>query len=220
MHGIKTGGDRKLVLFSSAHDKPQIKPSANPRLQKLVQDIISGCSKSYSNVDLDEMEQRYGFAQFSRSEEPLSELPDHTAAGILDFESNDDIVRAATPEPDSSVQTAPTDQKDPCVVEGFLSEVGNLLDLLKRHAATQLSHSDKARDQFPARKHEDVNCGPNQAGSSRIGTFSTMGTVLSSSGSHPGSVDSRKRTRIASGAQAKGAAGRHLDSVHRDKRIK
>ena len=242
VHGIKTGGDRKLALFGNARDRPQIKPSANLRLQKLVQDIISGCTRSYGKVDFDEMEQRYGFAQFSVLEQPdpVSELPHRTSAGIVDFESDDDIPRAETePEPDSNsppIKAAPTDDKDPCVVEGFLSEVGNLIDLLKRHASTQLSYSDKAQDQFPARKHQDVYRGPSNLG--RIGSQSTSGTLLNASGSslnfgsrnsHGPSLpstflDSKKRMRIASGAPANettAAAGQGLsDSVHRNKRVK
>ncbi|PIL30435.1 hypothetical protein GSI_07622 [Ganoderma sinense ZZ0214-1] len=168
VHGIRTGGDRKLTLFRSAHGTPQIELSSNPTLQKLVQDIIAGCSRSYRTVDHDEMERRYGFAHFSGSEEPESPpaLLHHAASGIVDFESDDHIPRVDEEthlQPDSpTIETAvatPRDHKDPCAVAGFLAEPGNLLDLLKRHATTQLPRSDKACDQFLARKHEDALAG-------------------------------------------------------------
>lgn len=191
VRGIKTGGDRKIHLFLLA--KLPFKPSANLRLEKLVQDIISGCSQSYCILDLDEMERRYGFSElFPSSEEPPAEVPTATSVAVDDFDDfeglDGEVDAAEAPGPGSpSLEAAPTDHKDPCVVEGFLSDVAPLLKLLKIHAGTQLSRPDKACDQFPARKHQDVYRGPDDAGSRGVGSLSTSGTFLSRSHSSTGS---------------------------------
>ncbi len=239
VHGFKVGGDQKRYFFI-ASELP-FKLPYNPALQELLDTMVALCSHSYKSINVNEMRDRYGFGSLS------ARLPQKTTAAPQtdvvdppsdddDFPDDDDMLRPMGAVDLKSDKMAPAANKDPCVVEGFLSEVGDLTDLLKQHAVLRLSTSDKDPDQFLARRHEDVRRGPNKAGTSHIGTLSVTGTKLSSSsgamlgGSHPGSnrggtpSDSRKRMRIASAAKAGGAVARNeqgpSNSVHRDKRIK
>ena len=247
IRGIEIGGTRKRNLFT-ASEFPFRLPG-NPDLQTLLDSIISQCTESYKTVDFNEMPRRYGFEQAS-SQAPPERLQLAAPRAAVDFESDNDIPRV-TNNPrgnKKSTKVAPRVTKDPCVVEGFLSEVGDLLDLFKEHATVQLAFSDKAVDQFPARKHEDVYHGPDDASGRRIGSLSNTGTILSRNassgasssfsinlGSGPGSYyvpgpstiarssDSRKRTRTevqGKSSTMAGNEGEASDSVHRDKRVK
>ncbi|KAI1786023.1 hypothetical protein LXA43DRAFT_1076771 [Ganoderma leucocontextum] len=245
VHGIKIGGTRKRTLFTASEFPFQL--PFNPELQTLLDSIISECSQSYKRIDFDEMRRRYGFGL--PSPQPLPEPPAAPRTAVVDFDSDDDIPRFMGRRNRRSDKAAPVANKDPCVVEGFLSEVGDLIDLLKEHAAVQLPYSDKACDQFPARKHEDVYRGPNDAGNRRIGSMSTSGTLLSqrvssnasgsaglSFGSNPGSnfraapstfgtssdsnLKKRARTKDPVEEATASAEDEPSDSVHRSKRAK
>ncbi|KAM5541456.1 hypothetical protein V8D89_005010 [Ganoderma adspersum] len=234
VHGVKIGGDMKRTFFNASKFPYQL--PFNPELQGLLDAIIDECSQSYARINFHEMQRRYGFG--FTSTQP-AQAP-RTSARVFD---RDDIPRPRSIRRHNKGASAVA--KDPCVVEGFLSEAGELIDLLMDHASIELK--DKAPDQFAARKHENVYRGAIDAGNSRIGSLSTSGTIWSPQmssnasssfslnfgrpGSNPGpsmpgtSFDSKKRARIVSGAPVQGAIATNEQSpsesaAHRNKRVK
>ncbi|PIL30413.1 hypothetical protein GSI_07600 [Ganoderma sinense ZZ0214-1] len=155
--GVEVGGSTKRVLFTSS--RSQIRVQGNPELQELLEDIVFQCSESYSRIDFDEMRRRYGFALPSpgeRSREPLTAR----RAPAIRFDSVDiprsGSVRSRYLKRKAELKAAraanEASDPDPCVVQGFLSEGGDLVDLFKEHAAVELACSDKAVDHPRKRK--------------------------------------------------------------------
>ncbi len=251
VHGIKIGGDSKRQFVTGSGFPFEV--FSNPKLQDLLDTIVFECSQSYSMIDLPEMRRRYGFGQLSP--QPVSEIPEDTDTAVPDFTVPDDDMprskKRVSPSAKAPSRPRAEPEKDLSVVEGILSDVGDLVDLFRAHAMHP--RRDKVRDQVIARQHQDVHRAPIAAPNRSIGSMSTSGTVrsqqmssnasgssmsLNLGGSHPGSSrsgpgqsvagtssDSRKRVRIASAAQPKGAIARNeqgpsTNSVHRDKRIK
>ncbi|KAM5541420.1 hypothetical protein V8D89_004974 [Ganoderma adspersum] len=152
--GVEVGGTTK---------RPPIRVPGNPALQDLLDGIIYECSQSYGRIDFHEM-RHYGSAlPLPLDSEPRA--PPKTA--IVDFDSDGDMPRRrrlGTARRNRKLELdkagcAADLNEDPCVVQGFLSEVGNLIDLFKEHAMIELTYSDKAIDQFLARRYEDVHRG-------------------------------------------------------------
>ncbi|KAI1791533.1 hypothetical protein LXA43DRAFT_889104 [Ganoderma leucocontextum] len=243
VHGIKIGGDRKLALFMAT--KLPFQVHSNPNLQNLLDNIISECSQSYNMIDLPEMRRCYGFDQLSPQSVP--EIPEDTETAIPDLAMPDDMPRSKKRASTSTKahSRAPADaERDLSVVDGILSDVGDLVDLFRTHALHP--RLDKTCDQFPARQHQDVYRGPSNAGNRRIGSKSTTGTYLSRQassnasasgsfesslsfssrqGSNFRSLDSNPKKRVRAQAKDREAiAGdeeeRRSDSVHRSKRAK
>ncbi|PIL24562.1 hypothetical protein GSI_12446 [Ganoderma sinense ZZ0214-1] len=237
VHSVKIGGNMKRTLFVAPRFPYQL--PFNTELQSLLDTIIYESSQSYMRIDFNEMQRRYGFglAAAPPARRPLT-APRATAF-VFD---RDNMPRRRLMKMRGPAAFA--GDKDPCVMEGFLSEAAELVDLFIDHASAGLEYSDKAEDQFLLRKHEDVYRGPIDAGNSRIGSLSTSGTMWSPKpssnsfalnlgprpGSNPGplmagtSLDSRKRGRIVSGAPVKGSTATNEQgtsaTMHPSKRVK
>ena len=183
--GVAVGGSTKRVLLTSLSSA--IRVSSNFALQDLLDDIIYACSQSYGGIDFSEMQRRYGFAL---PPPPESEPRAAPRTVTLRFDSDDmprrsRFVKARRNRElgldKAASRAANVNEEDPCVVQGFLSEVGGLIDLFKEHAGVQLTYSDKAVDQFAARKHENVYRGLQGSDLSvgSTGSESISGTVSS-----------------------------------------
>ncbi|PIL30415.1 hypothetical protein GSI_07602 [Ganoderma sinense ZZ0214-1] len=156
VHGIKVGGDSKLAHLNSHRLPFHVK--SNPALQRLLDAIFFACSQSYNTLDLSEMHRRYGFRVSPPSPQPratgeTAPVPDLV---LSDSDSDDDMPRSNT----CATLIRPTPRRragpdeDVSVVEGILSDVGDLVDLFAAHATHP--RQDKACDQFVARQHEVV----------------------------------------------------------------
>ena len=158
--GVAVGGSTKRVLFTAS--RSAIRVSSNFALQDLLDDIIYECSQSYEGIDFGEMQRRYGFALPPPPDSEPRAAP-KTVTPRFDSDDMPRRSRLATARRNwklgldkAASRAANVTEEDPCVVQGFLSEVGDLIDLFKEHAGIQLAYTDKAVDQFLARKGEDV----------------------------------------------------------------
>nr|VWO97054.1 2-octaprenylphenol hydroxylase (EC (2-polyprenylphenol 6-hydroxylase) [Ganoderma boninense] len=177
--GVAVGGSAKRALFTAG--RSTIRVLRNPALQELLDEIVFQCAESYGGIDFDEMRRRYGFPPklppspksrqgssesgvsqarrravvFDRDDMPRTRSDGSSArARYLKRKADLDLKAARV----ANSNTGGSEDSDPCVVQGFLSEGGDLVDLFMKHAVTavQLVCSDKAADQLVARRHEDV----------------------------------------------------------------
>ena len=196
-------------------------PQRNEKLKALLLAIVAGCSASYDNIDLERMEELYGFAADSEVPAAAVDCPDLSRA-----DSEDEVPCGEGTVVDSAlIQCASED--DPCIVKGFLSEPGGLVKLWREHA--RCGRLDKAEDQFEARRNQEVCEGGRSTTNRRVGSLSTTGSLFSSSNSPgvPGpsasgtSSESKKRVRPEEAAKVTEAEERGAKGmVRRSKRSK
>ena len=204
-NGIKIGGDGKLGLFGSWC--PPFTVVDNPELEKLVQSIVVNCADSYK-IDRKRMDQLYGFA--AGSGVPAAVID---GAKLARPDNEDKLPRAEKNDKtfveralNANIRCAPED--DPCIVKGFLSEPGDLVELFREHAVYQ--RLDKADDQFKLREGEEVYEGRNPTTNRRVGALSITGSIQSSQNSWEGLNSPKSRTlpldRGVAGLSSSGAS--------------
>ncbi|KAM5541461.1 hypothetical protein V8D89_005015 [Ganoderma adspersum] len=200
--GVRIGGDAKLHMIDSG--KPTFKVESNTPLQNLVLKLIRGCSLAYSQVDFEAMERLYGP---DRTLQPDSSPPSNS-----DSDSSPPRPRAAfrarararRMDSDDEMSEAPDDDvvekalelsgdedgahpsaammMDVCTPGSFLTHPRNMTRLFVEHSEAAVDIDDKARDQFVARRHEDVRVVPEPVGSRCIATLSVTGSAPSGEG--------------------------------------
>ncbi|PIL24577.1 hypothetical protein GSI_12461 [Ganoderma sinense ZZ0214-1] len=196
--GVKVGGDAKLNMIDSA--KPPFKVASNPPLQDLVIKLVRGCSFAYSQLDLDAMDRVYGPDRTlaPRSPNPSSSSDTGSSpprpgavfrarARRMDSDdemseaSDDDEVEKALGDGDEDDSTHRSAQRDLCTLGTFLTNPRNMTNLFAKHSQAAMGADDKGRDQFAARRHQDVLV-PLHMGSRGIATLSVSASVPSEEG--------------------------------------
>ena len=199
--GVRIGGDAKLHMIGSG--KPTFSVESNIPLQNLVLKLIRGCSLAYSQIDFEAMERLYGPDRTVQSASSLPSNSDSDSSPPRTRGAFRARARARRMDSDDEMSEAPDDDVvekalelsgdedgahppgamlDVCTPGSFLTHPRNMTKLFVQHSEDAVDIDDKARDQFLARRHEDVRVVPERMTSRGIATLSVTGSSPSVEG--------------------------------------
>ncbi|TBU24408.1 hypothetical protein BD311DRAFT_791025 [Dichomitus squalens] len=187
--GVMIGGDAKRAMLLSGHLGAVVK--RNPRLQRLLNDILLHCKSCYDEIDYEEMDRLYGPIEDdahsqTEVEEGVLTSADQGPRRTTALRHSSDEGSSAEDLDEDPIRSMLRQQREAQVSSHELFEMGPflsnpkmLINLLVKHAETTLNHRDKAPDQFSVRKHQEVYRAPDPPALRGIGKISTGGSALS-----------------------------------------
>lgn len=151
--GVKLGGKQKYADVTRGSGNAPFEVSGNPELQSVLDQLASACYSSYSSIDMQEMERRYGLTPLEDNIDEgvtLSRGPDPILSLIgLDDSQPQAVVAGPSSEASSPVST--TSHTPKLQMTGPLATVLELLSILLQY---RVKKKDKVEDQFEARLYE------------------------------------------------------------------
>ncbi|EJF58110.1 hypothetical protein DICSQDRAFT_139753 [Dichomitus squalens LYAD-421 SS1] len=187
--GVMIGGNAKRAMLRSGHLGAVVK--RNPRLQRLLDDILWHCKSCYDMIDYVEMDRLYGPIEDTEQSQPETEEDVLTSADqgprrTTALRHSSDEGSSAEDLDEDPIRTMSRQRQEARALSHELFEMGPflsnpkmLMNLLLKHAETTFSHRDKAPDQFSLRQHQEVYRAPDPPALRGIGSMSAGGTTLS-----------------------------------------